>query len=217
MVLGGLGGTTGFGPNAVMMGDDTTSTAVMLTPAWGTGLHFYDMTYGSFFVNNNGNVSFGMAQTAWTPMFPQTMAPMIATFWADVDTGGTVMPMHDTVNWYVDDTRAIATWNRVGYFAQHHDHENTFQMIITRRSDVAAGDFDVELRYEQCQWTTGDASGGTGGLGGTPASAGFDAGDGTRFIALPGSGTAMVLNLCTTSNVGMPGTWRYQVRGGIPM
>jgi hypothetical protein len=36
-------------------------------------------------------------------------------------------------------------------------------------------------------------------------------------MLLPGSGTMSVLNLCTTSNVGIPGLWRYQVRGGRPM
>ena len=40
------------------------------------------------------------------------------------------------------------------------------------------------------QWTTGDASGDSGGLGGTPTQAGFDAGDRTRSFSHPDSQTA---------------------------
>ncbi len=102
-------------------------------------------------------------------------------------------------------------------YSQHQDLQNSFQVILTDRSDVSPGDFDVEFRYTQCQWTTGDASGGIGGLGGTPANAGFDAGNGTDYLELAGSGTASVLDLCTTSNVGVPGLWRYSFRAGRPM
>lgn len=61
------------------------------------------------------------------------------------------------------------------------------------------------------QWTTGDASGGTDGLGGTPAQGGFNAGDGIRFFSIPGSQTAAILNISSTSNVGIPGVWTFRV------
>lgn len=61
------------------------------------------------------------------------------------------------------------------------------------------------------QWTTGDASGGTNGLGGTPAQGGFNAGDGERFFSIPGSQTAAILNVFNTSNVGVPGLWTFRV------
>ena len=63
----------------------------------------------------------------------------------------------------------------------------------------------------EIQWTTGDASGGTGGLGGTPAQVGFNAGDGVRFASVPGSQTAEIINIDTTSNVGIPGVWIFKV------
>ena len=63
----------------------------------------------------------------------------------------------------------------------------------------------------EIQWTTGSASGGTNGLGGTPAQVGFNAGDGIRFASVPGSQTAAIINITTTSNVGIPGVWIYQV------
>ena len=61
------------------------------------------------------------------------------------------------------------------------------------------------------QWTTGDASGGTDGFGGTAAQAGLNAGDGVRFALIPGSRTQDILNISMTSNVGIPGTWVFQV------
>jgi hypothetical protein len=210
-----LGGTLGFGTLNIGASDDGSSPAITLP---GAGFLYYGTTYTQLFQNNNGNVSFGMSRTDYTPNLAIAMGPpVIAPWWADVDSRATGIPMTNYVGWFADSTRVVATWWRVGYYASHQDLMNSFQVILTARSDVAPGDFDVELRYNECEWTTGDASGGSGGLGGTPAGAGFSAADGTRSLALPGSGTAAVLNLCTTSNVGMPGIWRFQVRGGIPM
>ena len=67
----------------------------------------------------------------------------------------------------------------------------------------------------EIQWTTGDASGGRIGFGGTPAQVGFDAGDGERFFSVPGSQTDAIVNISTTSNVGIPGVWTLQVNGNV--
>ena len=86
---------------------------------------------------------------------------------------------------------------------------NTFQCIMVtdgRQSFVIFLYADGEI-----QWTTGDASGGTGGLGGTAAQVGFNAGDGIRFASVPGSQTADIINIDNTSNVDIPGKWVYQV------
>ena len=61
------------------------------------------------------------------------------------------------------------------------------------------------------QWTTGDASGGMGGLGGTPAQVGFNAGDGVRSASVPGSQTPAIINITMTTNIGVPGLWIFQV------
>ena len=79
-------------------------------------------------------------------------------------------------------------------------------MITDASASGVAGSFDVEFRYNRCEWTTGDLS------GSVAAQAGFDAGDGVNYLTLPGSRTAAVVNLCTTSNVGETGVWRFQVR-----
>ena len=89
-------------------------------------------------------------------------------------------------------------------------------MTLLDRPDTGTGNFDIELRYRQLQWTTGDASNGSGGTGGIPAAAGYDAGDKTHFFTLPGSFTPSVLQLANTSNVdtSTPGLWTMAIRNG---
>ncbi|MBL8601169.1 MAG: hypothetical protein JNK72_04540 [Myxococcales bacterium] len=227
-LITGLGGTSGYGPFCVAAGDDTSYSApvdggttvaspIALTGPFASGVNFFGVTYTSFYLNNNGNISFRQALSTYSPVgFPQAAGsvPLIGPWWADVDTRGGTPPTNNTVCAYVDSTRVIATWHNVGYYNQHHDRLNAFQLIMSRPSSgAAASDFDLEFRYNRCQWTTGDASGGTGGLGGTPASGGFDGG-GSGGYALPGSRTATVVNLCTTSNVNVPGVWRFRFRNG---
>jgi cysteine-rich repeat protein len=79
-----------------------------------------------------------------------------------------------------------------------------------------AGDFDAEMRYARCEWLSGDANDGIGGLGGVPPQQGFDAGDLTTAYASASSGTPDMLTLCERTNVGAPGIWRFKVRGGVP-
>ena len=69
----------------------------------------------------------------------------------------------------------------------------------------------VDMRI---QWTTGDASGGTNGLGGTEAVAGINAGDGVNYVTIPGSLTPSIINITQTTNVGIPGIWMFKVNEG---
>lgn len=237
-LLSGFGGPAGYGVGELASNDDGSTGSIDLTPAFVLGINFFSFRftpprgyYRALFVNNNGNVTFNGALGTFTPTtFPIADQPMIAAWWGDVDTRNrTISP--DTRNrvYYVLEAtgatrpeggastgRFIATWHYVGYFSNANDRLNDFQIILTNRSDIVAGDYDVELRYNQCQWTTGTASGGSGGLGGTAAQAGFDAGNRADFFALPGSQSPAVLNLCTTSNVvpPTPGLWRFNIRSG---
>ena len=45
------------------------------------------------------------------------------------------------------------------------------------------------------------------------ATVGFNAGDMENFATVPGSNTANVINISSTSNVGIPGMWMFQVNG----
>jgi len=230
-LLAGLGGPNGYGPleNCLTPSDDGSyvsaapeggvgTSAITLGTGFGTGLLLGAMRYPSVFINNNGNISFrGALSTYTSARFPRGAGePLIAPWWGDVDTRGGGQPTINQVCFVSEPSRLVATWYRVGYYSNHNDRQNSFQVIVTPAGAAGSGDFDVEFRYGLCQWTTGDASGGTGGLGGTPAQAGIDVSDSTNAVSFPGSGTADVLYLCTTSNVGIPGVWRIQVRSGIP-
>ncbi|MGE0784538.1 MAG: nidogen-like domain-containing protein [Sandaracinaceae bacterium] len=213
-LITGLGGPAGFGSSNLPGNDDGSTGEIDILPAFPSGLHFFSATYDSLWVNNNGNVSFGGSLGTFTPSpFPIASQPMIAPWWGDVDTRGGGTPTRNGVYWSITPGRMIVTWHNVGYFSTHDNLQNDFQMILTA-APPGIGDFDVEFRYNRCEWTTGDASGGSGGFGGTPAQAGFDAGNLTDYVALPGSLTMRVLDLCTTSNVGTAGVWRFEIRGG---
>ncbi|MEZ4410988.1 MAG: nidogen-like domain-containing protein, partial [Polyangiales bacterium] len=220
-LLNDMGGAAGYGTGVLTANDDGSTTAIPITAAFGArGANFFGTFYTSMFVNNNGNISFNAALNTFTPdPFPVSSQPIIAPWWGDVDTRGVVAsPAGSNLVYYdVRPGRVTVTWFNVGYYSSHVDLLNNFQLVLYDRSaERVAGDFDVEFRYDRCLWTTGDASGGAGGVGGTPAQAGFDAGNDVDYVTLPGSRTAAVLALCTTTNVtgGTPGLWRYQIRSG---
>lgn len=205
----GFGGPAGYGDLSQLPNDDQSSSQLNLP----FSLNFFGQTYSTFWENNNGNITFGAPLGTYTPRpFPIAGQPMIAPFWADVDTrgGGAVYTASP------DSNTLVATWHDVGYYSVHNDKTNDFQLTLLNRPDTGAGNFDVEFRYRQLQWTTGDASGGSGGLGGTPAQAGYDAGNRTNFFALPGSFSSTVLDLANTSNVSQstPGLWTMAIRNG---
>ena len=87
---------------------------------------------------------------------------------------------------------------------------NTFQCVLAT-SELES--FVIFL-YADLQWTTGDNSGGFRGLGGTEALAGYNAGDRINSYTIAGSRTPRIINLTTTSNVGIPGTWIFKVGQG---
>jgi hypothetical protein len=105
------------------------------------------------------------------------------------------------------------TWDDVGYYKSHTDKSDAFQLQLVGKGN---GNFDIVFRYQNISWTTGDASNGSGGLGGTPAREGYSAGDGTHYYELPGSGTqGSDLALATsTGNAGQAGVWTFPVMNG---
>ena len=223
-LLTGLGGPNGFGATCLPAGDDGSytagdagATAISLGSGFNGGLLMRGQRYPSLYVNNNGNLSFGAALSTYSaasfPRMGTGIVPLIAPWWADVDTRGGGQPAMNQVCFATETARFVATWYQVGYYSEHIDLRNSFQVIVTPSG--TAGDFDVEFRYSRCEWTTGDASGGDNGLGGTAAQAGLDLGDGLNYLRLTGSGTPEVLNLCGASNGSIPGVWRARVRSGV--
>ena len=171
---------------AMLPNDDNSSPLISLPFTF----DFYGNTYNSVFINNNGNVSFQAPYITWSAnSFPDSTYNMIAPFWADVDTRGGYDSLGNSLGnggsvWYkVTPTALIVNWDNVGYFNMHNDLVSSFQLIITNGSDslVSAGG-NVSFCYQDMQWTTGDASGGFGGFGGTPATVGVNIGNGIDYF-----------------------------------
>ncbi len=234
-LIDGFGGPAGYGVDCLGPNDDGSSAILDISPFFPAGLQFFDDLHTSLAVNTNGNVTFSGQVPTFTPIaFPIADMPMIAPFWGDVDirmTGGVCTgpiggsgtapachnPTENGVWWHLEAGRMVVTWDRVGYYNCHNDNRMSFQLVISTPTAecTAAGDFDVEFRFNLCQWETGDASGGSGGFGGTPAQAGFDAGNLMDFVEIMGSRMpGIATEMCTGSNVGTPGLWQFQIRGG---
>jgi len=204
-LVDGLGGAEGFGENQLADNDDGYTSFLDLSSVFSGGMDFYGTNYSGLYLNNNGNVTFATAMSTYTPynLTGATGNPIIAPFFADVDTRGT-----GDVYWDLDNTNGIftATWDAVGYYSRNTNPTNSFQL---RLIDQGSGDFDVEFIYETLGWTVGDVS------GTAYARAGYNSGNGTDYYELPQSGdNAAMLGLVSDSNVNDPGRFLFQVRNG---
>lgn len=204
--------------NVLPRNDDGSTGAL----AMGFTINFFGVSRSTLFVNNNGNVTFDLPLSAFTPFnLSTTNRQILAPFFGDVDTRGDAS---DVVR-YGQATisgRSVfgVNWIGVGYFPSATDKLNSFQLIITDRSDIAAGDFDFEFNYDQIQWETGGASGGTNGLGGNSARVGWSngaaatfelAGSGVNGAFLDGGPNALISG---SLNSNVAGRYIFSVRNG---
>jgi uncharacterized repeat protein (TIGR01451 family) len=232
----------GFTANVLAPNDDSSSDEVPLP----FSINFFGTTFNSLFVNNNGNVTFTEQLSDFTPTGLTTNngnIPIIAAYWADVDTTGAVpdqeadagSPPSAIVSYGVDTVNGHMAfgvdYENVGYYSAHTDKLNSFQLILIDRSDTGVnGAFDIEFNYDKIQWEVGDASGGQDGLCGTlpadvctPAAVGYSNGTGdtgTNF-QLPGSfvnGALLDNGPAATALIhqpgAVPGRATFQVRNG---
>ena len=206
---GGLGTsivTTGGG-NAANVGaldgrnDDGFQGPIDLTTfGFSPGFTFFGGPGTSLFLNNNGNVSFGAGISAFTPTGPQgASAPIISPFFADVDTRNVA----SGVVYYRNSAPGefIATWDQVGYFGSHADLLNSFQLVLRDPSvyTIPVGEGAIGFFWKTMGWETGDASGGSGGFGGTPGAVGFGNGSSDGVI-LEGSTLAGIAAVVQNHN-----------------
>ena len=227
-LIDGFGGSSDYGSDCLSTNDDGSSAAIDLTAAFPGGLEFFGRRHTTAYVNTNGNITFGERLSQFTPdAFPVADQPMIAPYWADVDIRGSACtgfggdrgcanPTTNGVWWHLEPGLMVVTWDRVGFYRCDDSLVMSFQLILREGLYCGVpGDFDVEFRYNRCEWETGDASDGMMGFGGTQAQVGFDAGNETDFVSLPGSRMAGISRVvCEQSNVAIPGVWRFQIRRG---
>ncbi|MEW6415405.1 MAG: nidogen-like domain-containing protein [Pseudomonadota bacterium] len=182
--------------------------------------------YTQTYVNNNGNITFNNPLGTYTPsaISSGSFGPIIAAFFADVDTRA---PGSSPV------TYGNATLGGFNVFGVNYINVgvynsqpifNSFQMILTDRSDIAAGDFDIQFNYDNIVWEAGTASGApAGGLCDatcTSALVGYWTSP-TSNATLPGSlvhgalingGPNALVSSSLNSNI--LGQYNFQVRGG---
>jgi|SRR5688572_4653418 len=175
----------------------------------GFTLNFFGTNYTQFWANNNGNISFGDGISAFTPTGPTGVdQPIISPFFADVDTrnlaSGVMTLRTDIPN------QVIVTWDMVGYFGEHADKLNSFQLVLRGPGfSVPAGEGQIGFFYKSMQWETGDASGGNGGFGGFPAAVGFGNGLGDAQV-LQGSQANGISTVVSNNHI-----W-FNLQGGVP-
>ena len=182
-------------------------------------INFFGSQYSNAWVNENGNITF---DSAWgnyiTGPLSNVGMNIIAPYWADVDSRNSASSVVTYGTNVVDGRIAFGVdWVNVGYFSAYADRLLSCQLVIIDRSDIAAGDFDMEFNYFKIQWEWGDAS------VGFPPRAGFYGG-GTDY-ELPGSGvegafmdTNAVTGLVYHSfNSTVPGRYLFYFRDGNPL
>ena len=142
---------------------------------------FYGETFNSLFININGNVSFEEPYWEYSSTgFPISGFKMIAPFWADVDLSGA------GEIWYTVNSNSIyINWVGVGYYNSRADLLNTFQLVLSDGTDPLIGiGNNVAFHYGDMDWTTGSASGGSAGFGGTAATVGANYGNSNDYFSL---------------------------------
>ncbi|MCC6365251.1 MAG: hypothetical protein IT165_17185 [Bryobacterales bacterium] len=215
----------GFYERSIPRNDDGSAPLESL----GWTLNFFGRLRTAVFVNNNGNLTFDAPLPTYTPFgLNGVNREIIAPFFADVDTRGAgsnlVTYGRDSVNGH---KAFAANYVNVGYFANHDDKLNRFQVVLIERPDTGDGNFDIEFNYERILWETGDASGGVNGFGNVSASAGWSNGSGQPGTSyqVPGSlvpGAFLDNGPNSLAYGHTPGSaaavrngrWMYRARGG---
>lgn len=209
----------------------------VLTSLNGTGLlgtdqslPFFALRHTGTYINNNGLLSFLAQVTDYSPTSFLSTTPIIAPFWADVDTrpanGGQVWYRTTTNGLQLDAISSeirtgypgadafnatfaqIVTWDRVGYYQQRTDKLNTFQATVVSDGILSYAIFKYPTNG--INWAQTDY--------GTSSSwplAGFSAGDAVNYYEVAGSRTASLLNLPQLTNTvpGSPGTFIFRIDG----
>lgn len=145
-------------PSQLSVGDDVLSSTVET----GFALNFFGTWYQQLRVSSNGfALLYSADQTEPESFDPQPWAsadqPLLAPFYADADTRGEDSGGVHFGQTQLDGRNAfVATWSRVGYYDAKSDLLNAFQLVLWDRSDIAAGDFDLEFNYDALEWDLAD-------------------------------------------------------------
>lgn len=214
----GLGGPQGVGEGSfrgspLTSGNyDDGSIQVNITSVFGPqGISYFGTNYTSIYINTNGLITFAGPQTSYTPTaLANVTYPAIAAFWTDINiTSGTANGTNN-IYWDLDPAsgRVTITWLGVrAYQNPSSQGTNTFQVVLQH---TQGGNFEIDLIYQQIQWTNGYT-----GI----AQTGMTNGGAIDYV-LPGSGNAAAL--LGYPNAGLDpgetnGVWSTRFLNGQPV
>ncbi len=172
---------THYADNTVARGDDSNNLVVNLPFA----MNWLGTPYSQIYINMNGNCTFvdpycdsnypetyqshDLTTTRYYA-WPRPYLPIIAPFFADVDTsnggsgqltysGTATPPTFEGHNCFIVNWIDVMSYNN-GWASAN---TNSFQMVLVDRSDTGAGNFDIMFNYNTINWDTGTATGGQPG------------------------------------------------------
>lgn len=160
--------------------DDCSTDAIPLQFDYNFCGSFYD----EVFINSNGNLSFETQYFVYNSIgIPNSStAVIVAPFWADYDIRSCE---NQKITYKSEPNRLIVTYNEVGHYFNNCERTNTFQVVLTDGTDEYVGiGNNTAFYYGDMQWTTGDASEGENGFGGTPATVGLNKNDGMSYALI---------------------------------
>jgi len=149
---GAIRDTSLFADNTLMPFDDTNSGNFPSFP-----LNLFGTQSLSLSVNSNGAVSHANLWPINFNQLAQNNNTVLAPFLANIDNrhGGLIQWGFDVI----DGHQVLgAQWLGVQAYNNRPELTNSFQIIITERSDQGAGAFDFEFNYDQIRWDTTDAA-----------------------------------------------------------
>lgn len=137
--------------------------------------------YEGCYINTNGNLTFDIPFTTFTPQgIPNNLAVMVAPYWSDIDIG-----QCGEIWMELTSTHLIVAWVEVGYFNEMCDKKATFEVVITNGNDPIIGiGNNTAFYYCDIDFTTGAASEGIDGFGGSPATVGINANNDNSFALI---------------------------------
>ncbi|HZV67041.1 MAG TPA: nidogen-like domain-containing protein [Telluria sp.] len=175
-------------------------------------------TYSSLYVNNNGSVSFGSQVGNYEPLsFASNNygATFFAPLLADVDTRVAPSGVVSYGFGQYDGHAAFGVnWPGVGYYNEHTDKLDSFQLILVDRADTGVGNVDIYYNYGAIKWDKGDVSS-------TSARAGYSQLGNLPDYEFAGSGQSGQLldggihSLSAGSNIGVAGSYEFSARNGV--
>jgi PEP-CTERM motif len=163
-------------------------------------VNFFGNNYSNFFVSSNGYITFGVGSGSYStaPIDTQTVAPMIAGSYTDLDSRADALS-----NVWLNTSspgEAVITWDQMGHFSGNYAVRSTFQIVLrTDQFMIPVGQGQIGLFFGSV--TDGSAT-----------SAGF--GDGLGTIN-PGEVALISIQPGTTLNQLPAANW-FLLNGGTP-